>query len=144
MSTQIQAIKVQRLYLQVAQQLQQLIASGEFEVGKRLPAERDLASQFGVSRPTIREAMIALEIAGLVETVNRHPRALTLLAREVVERERLTTTIARVTRHDVVTSGGGLGGLPAGQRLPRPQALNVWPSVRGDTVLGLGYRLVAE
>ena len=67
MSTQIQAIKVQRLYLQVAQQLQQLIASGEFKVGKRLPAERDLASQFGVSRPTIREAMIALEIAGLVE-----------------------------------------------------------------------------
>ena len=67
MSTQIQAIKVQRLYLQVAQQLQQLIASGEFEVGQRLPAERDLAGQFGVSRPTIREAMIALEIAGLVE-----------------------------------------------------------------------------
>lgn len=67
MSTQIQAIKVQRLYLQVAQQLQQLIASGAFEVGKRLPAERDLAGQFGVSRPTIREAMIALEIAGLVE-----------------------------------------------------------------------------
>jgi DNA-binding FadR family transcriptional regulator len=67
MNTQIQAIKVQRLYLQVAQQLQRLIASGEFEVGKRLPAERDLAGQFGVSRPTIREAMIALEIAGLVE-----------------------------------------------------------------------------
>lgn len=67
MTTQIQAIKVQRLYLQVAQQLERLIASGEFEVGKRLPAERDLAGQFGVSRPTIREAMIALEIAGLVE-----------------------------------------------------------------------------
>ena len=67
MTMQIQAIKVQRLYLQVAQQLQQLIAGGEFEVGARLPAERDLASQFGVSRPTIREAMIALEIAGLVE-----------------------------------------------------------------------------
>ena len=67
MNSPIQAIKVQRLYLQVAQQLQQLIASGEFEVGRRLPAERDLASQFGVSRPTIREAMIALEIAGLVE-----------------------------------------------------------------------------
>jgi GntR family transcriptional repressor for pyruvate dehydrogenase complex len=67
MNSQIQTIKVQRLYLQVAQQLEQLIASGEFEVGKRLPAERDLAGQFGVSRPTIREAMIALEIAGLVE-----------------------------------------------------------------------------
>lgn len=64
---QIQAVKVQRLYLQVAQQLQELIRSGAFATGERLPAERDLASRFGVSRPTIREAMIALEIAGLVE-----------------------------------------------------------------------------
>lgn len=66
-STAIQAIKVQRLYLQVARQLQELIRSGTFAPGARLPSERDLASQFGVSRPTIREAMIALEIAGLVD-----------------------------------------------------------------------------
>ena len=58
---------MQRLYLQVAQQLQALITEGSFAAGKRLPSERDLAEQFGVSRPTIREAMIALEIAGLVE-----------------------------------------------------------------------------
>lgn len=64
---QIQAVKVQRLYLQVAGQLQDLVAKGAFSVGQRLPSERDLAEQFGVSRPTIREAMIALEIAGLVE-----------------------------------------------------------------------------
>lgn len=65
--TEIQAIKVQRLYLQVADQLQDLVSQGVFKVGQRLPSERDLAAQFGVSRPTIREAMIALEIAGLVE-----------------------------------------------------------------------------
>jgi GntR family transcriptional repressor for pyruvate dehydrogenase complex len=63
----IQAIKVQRLYLQVAQQLQELIANRVFRSGDRLPSERDLAGQFAVSRPTIREAMIALEIAGVVE-----------------------------------------------------------------------------
>ncbi|MGB1141118.1 MAG: FadR/GntR family transcriptional regulator, partial [Halioglobus sp.] len=40
---------------------------GEFEKGQRLPSERDLAARFEVSRPTIREAMIALEIAGAVE-----------------------------------------------------------------------------
>lgn len=67
MSSPIQAIKVRRLYLQVAEQLQQLIDNGTFAPGSRLPAERDLAGQFEVSRPTIREAMIALEIAGLVE-----------------------------------------------------------------------------
>lgn len=63
----IQTVKVQRLYLQVAHQLRDLITSGAFDVGARLPSERDLAARFGVSRPTIREAMIALEIAGLVD-----------------------------------------------------------------------------
>lgn len=64
---QIQAVKVQRLYLQVADQLTRTIRAGTPSPGERLPSERDLAEQFGVSRPTIREAMIALEIAGLVE-----------------------------------------------------------------------------
>lgn len=64
---QIQSVKVQRLYLQVADQLTRLIRAGTPGPGERLPSERDLAEQFGVSRPTIREAMIALEIAGLVE-----------------------------------------------------------------------------
>lgn len=64
---EIQAIKVQRLYLQIAEQLQKLIGAGTFRQGSRLPSERELASRFGVSRPSIREAMIVLEVAGLVE-----------------------------------------------------------------------------
>ena len=64
---QIQTVKVQRLYQQVADQLIGLIRAGTPAPGQRLPSERDLAEQFGVSRPTIREAMIALEIAGVVE-----------------------------------------------------------------------------
>lgn len=63
----IQAIKVQRLYVLVAQQLQDLILAGTFPADTRLPSERTLAAQFGVSRPTIREAMIAMELAGLVD-----------------------------------------------------------------------------
>lgn len=63
----IEAVKVRRLYLDVANQIERLIRSGEIATGERLPAERNLAVSFGVSRPTIREAMIALEIAGLVE-----------------------------------------------------------------------------
>lgn len=58
---------MQRLYIQVAEQLHQLIEAGAFSRGSRLPSERELATRFGVSRPTIREAMIALEIAGLIE-----------------------------------------------------------------------------
>jgi DNA-binding FadR family transcriptional regulator len=62
-----QAVATQRLYEQVADQVTDLVARGEFKPGDRLPPERDLAKMLGVSRPTVREAMIALEIAGLVE-----------------------------------------------------------------------------
>ena len=62
-----QAIETQRLYQQVAEQIGALIRRGEFAPGDRLPPERDLARSLGVSRPVVRAAMVALEIAGLVE-----------------------------------------------------------------------------
>ena len=45
----------------------ELIGKGEFAVGARIPAERDLARQLGVSRTSVREALIALEVEGFVE-----------------------------------------------------------------------------
>ena len=63
----IKAVENRRLYRQIAAQLSGLIASGEFAVGQRLPAERELATQLGVSRPSLREAVIALELEGMVE-----------------------------------------------------------------------------
>jgi DNA-binding FadR family transcriptional regulator len=56
-----------RLYRQIAEQLHARILSCEFAVGSRLPAERYLAVMLGVSRPSVREALIALEVQGLVE-----------------------------------------------------------------------------
>lgn len=56
-----------KLYQRVAREIEAGIRGGRYGVGTRLPAERDLADQFKVSRPTIREAMIALEIRSLVE-----------------------------------------------------------------------------
>jgi len=63
----IQTIEPRRLYRQIADQLRGLIERGEYEIGARLPPERDLALQLGVSRPSVREALIALEVEGLVE-----------------------------------------------------------------------------
>lgn len=63
----LQTVEPQRLYRQIAEQLRQAIASGEFAVGARLPAERDLAKQLGVSRPSVREALIALEVEAVIE-----------------------------------------------------------------------------
>jgi DNA-binding FadR family transcriptional regulator len=55
-----------RLYRQVADQLRHLFDAGEYAVGDRLPPERELAERMGISRPTIREALIALEVEGRV------------------------------------------------------------------------------
>ncbi|MDM0055837.1 FadR/GntR family transcriptional regulator [Variovorax fucosicus] len=63
----LHSIAPQRLYRQIADQLRALIGKGEFVPGARLPAERDLARQLGVSRPSVREALIALEVEGYVE-----------------------------------------------------------------------------
>jgi DNA-binding FadR family transcriptional regulator len=60
-------IEPQRLYRQIAEQLRLRMGQAEFASGTRLPAERDLAKQLGVSRPTVREALIALEVEGWVE-----------------------------------------------------------------------------
>ncbi|MEO5670010.1 MAG: FadR/GntR family transcriptional regulator [Ramlibacter sp.] len=56
-----------RLYQQIADQIKELISNGTFQVGGRLPAERELAVLLGVSRPSLREALIALDVQGNVE-----------------------------------------------------------------------------
>ena len=61
------AVESQRLYRQVADQMRGLIEKGELPAGSRLPAERELAQMLGVSRPTIREALIVLEVEGFID-----------------------------------------------------------------------------
>lgn len=63
----LQTVESKRLYRQIAEQIEGLIESGKWAPGTKLAAERDLALQLGVSRPSVREALIALEVKGLVE-----------------------------------------------------------------------------
>jgi GntR family uxuAB operon transcriptional repressor len=56
-----------RRYQQVGKQIRNTLLSGELPVGGRLPSERDLSERYGASRATIREAIIMLELQGLVE-----------------------------------------------------------------------------
>jgi DNA-binding FadR family transcriptional regulator len=116
-----QAVATQRLYEQVAEQVSRLIAAGEFSAGDRLPPERDLARQLAVSRPVLREAMVALELAGWVEVrsgagtyvkaigrmplsfVNAGPGAFELLAaRRTIEGEVAALAAAAATEADMV------------------------------------------
>src|SRR5476651_2480992 len=63
----LHAVDSRRLYRQIADQIAALIEKGEYGAGERLPPERNLAKQLGVSRPSVREALIALEVEGKVE-----------------------------------------------------------------------------
>lgn len=63
-------IRLERVSEKVASQLKTAISDGLFRVGDRLPSERELAEQMGVSRPSIREALQQLELLGMVETVH--------------------------------------------------------------------------
>lgn len=67
MSVPLPAEGAGRIYRQIAERIRLGIADGRFPAGTRLPGERDLARQFAVSRTTVREALIALEIGGFVD-----------------------------------------------------------------------------
>ncbi len=56
-----------RLYQKLASKIFQDLANGKYAVGDRLPAERELSAEHNVSRPAVREAMIALEVQGLID-----------------------------------------------------------------------------
>ncbi len=78
------AIQTERLYEQIVQQIEQRFMSGELKVGDRLPPERELADQFGVSRTAVREAVKALRQKGLVEVLPGRGTFITNSASEVV------------------------------------------------------------
>jgi GntR family transcriptional regulator, hexuronate regulon transcriptional repressor len=109
-------IDTRKLYRQVADTIMASIKSGDYKPGSRLPSERDLATSFKVSRPTIREALIALEIRGLVEArqgsgiyITDHPPAqigaddLDIGAFELTEARRLFEAEAAALAATVIT-----------------------------------------
>lgn len=57
-----------KVYEQVIEQIQEKIFSGEFKTGYKLPSERELSQQMGVSRTSIREALRVLETMGVIES----------------------------------------------------------------------------
>ena len=126
-SVALEPIVNQRLYQQVADSIRRQIQSGAMPPGSRLPSEKLLAQQLGVSRPTVREAMIALEIAGLVEirtgsgsyvrhrdliaapSVDTGPGPIELLnARILIEGEIAAEAAQRATPEDLVEIAGTL------------------------------------
>jgi GntR family transcriptional regulator, transcriptional repressor for pyruvate dehydrogenase complex len=65
---QFQPIKPKKVSSQIADQIRSSILAGEFAPGDKLPPERELAEMFGVSRPSVREALNMLASSGLVQS----------------------------------------------------------------------------
>jgi GntR family transcriptional regulator, transcriptional repressor for pyruvate dehydrogenase complex len=139
----LHAIEPRRLYRQIADQLRELIERGEYERGTRLPPERDLARQFGVSRASVREALIALEVEGLVEvrmgsgiyvnstepaaprTVSAEAPLETIRARQLIEAELAAIAAQRMKKAQVA-------GLREAIALMRQEAQAGQIPTRGD------------
>lgn len=67
MSVELKPIKVKKIYEEIVEQIKQLILDGHIKPGDKLPSERNLVESFKVSRASIREALSALEMMGLLE-----------------------------------------------------------------------------
>ena len=66
-----------RLYEQVAQQILEWVRENDLHVGDRLPPERELATRLGVSRATVSQALVAMEVVGMVSV--RHSDGVVLI-----------------------------------------------------------------
>ena len=120
-------VKIEKIYVQIVRQIEDLIERGVLKPGNKLPTEPVLAEQLGTSRPPLREALSALEIMGIIErrgrTGNfvkanidtvRYKRQLrelernvspyeTLQARKIVETEIVRTAAETATKKDIET-----------------------------------------
>ncbi len=128
-------IQTERLYQQIVEQIEHRFVSGELKVGDKLPSERELAEQFGVSRIAVREAVKALREKGLVEIrpgrgtfitngtegVVRHSIGLLMKfeavgaspnlveVREIMEPEIAALAATRITEEQVITMTQAVG-----------------------------------
>lgn len=121
-----QRIEIKRKSAHVAEQIAEAVRLKVYLVGDRLPPERVIAEQMGVSRPSVREALSALQLVGVLETragdgtyvvkgLDRREAAISLLeehespvdaleARRVLERSIVQMAAARVTPESLATA----------------------------------------
>ena len=145
----VETIEPRRLYRKIADQLRKLIDAGEFAVGSRLPPERDLAAQLGVSRPSVREALIALEVEGLVEVrmgsgIHVRPRDLAAPVRKVVGDGPFEVIQARLLIEGELAAiaaqrmnAGQVAGLRLAMRVMEDESRRGVAPIRGDRLFHL-------
>lgn len=68
MTITLEPIRPKKISEEIVNQIKQLISKGELKPGDRIPSERELATMLGVSRPSVREAIMVLEAMGFLES----------------------------------------------------------------------------
>jgi len=68
MTISFQPIRPKKISEEIVEQIKAMIAKGQLKPGDRLPSERDLATMLGVSRPSVREAIMVLEAMGFLDS----------------------------------------------------------------------------
>src|SRR5438445_1009932 len=103
MAPAFETVRTSRLFEEICNRIRENIAAGSLKPGDKLPAERELAVQFGVSRTVLREALRSLEIAGLVRlTKGAHGGAVILDGGSALTRSfKDMITLGRVTIEDL-------------------------------------------
>ena len=92
-----------RLFWKVVKTIEEKIKDGTYEAGARLPSERILVEELGVSRPTIRQAMIALEVLGKVEV--RSNKGVYLLDQSICESSEQAISAFELTQARALVEG---------------------------------------
>ncbi|WP_329792267.1 FadR/GntR family transcriptional regulator [Lentzea sp. DG1S-22] len=95
MSEALRPMVKSRLYEQVLERLRAYVGEAGLKAGDRLPAERDLAASLGVSRASVKQAIVVLEVQGLVEA--RHGGG-TYLVRDTLDVEPVEQLVERRKR----------------------------------------------
>jgi GntR family transcriptional repressor for pyruvate dehydrogenase complex len=91
MRTQIEKIKKKTVVEHVMEQIKELIASGQYQVGQRLPTEQELAERFGIARSSVREAVKIFNYLGVLES--QTGRGTYVCDRGMISTEALTWSI---------------------------------------------------
>ncbi len=93
-----QQVRSVRLYERIVEQIEERLDSGELRPGDRLPSERELVTQFGASRSTVREALRVLESTGVVRSRPGDPRGPEIQPWSSGGLEKQLTRLARVSQ----------------------------------------------
>ena len=108
-------VKTSRLFEQIVQQVEDSILKGQLKPGDQLPAERELAQRFGVSRTAVREAVKTLREKGLVEAYSGRGTFVTNGTSQAI-RQSLDLDDPDQPAGRLGASGGVAAGVGAGDR----------------------------